>query len=366
MKKVVHLIAGVRPNFMKIAPLWHALNATGWCLPKVVHTGQHSDINMSEWFFQDLEMGQPDYTLQAVTGSHAKVTGSIMIAYEDLLMKEKPDLVVVVGDVDSTVACAISAKKMHIPVAHLEAGLRSFDRTMPEELNRLLVDSIADILWTPSKDGGVNLKNEGVEDSRIQQVGNIMIDSLTMALPKIEKVDLKSEHDISLDAPYCVVTLHRPSNVDDKEQLERIVAQLVRISERINIIFPIHPRTKKRLIEFDLYSQLLQPSLTLCDPLSYIDFIAAVRKSSLLVTDSGGVQEETTYLGIPCLTLRPNTERPITITEGTNQLITLDNLVEKVEEIIENGKPVVPSIEMWDGKTAARVVDRIGQFLNVR
>lgn len=363
-KKIIHLIAGARPNFMKIAPLWHALKACSWCSPKIVHTGQHSEVNMSDWFFKDLELGQPDHFLNATTGSHAKVTGSVLIAYEGLLRREPSDLTVVVGDVDSTIACTLAAKKMGIPVAHLEAGLRSFDRTMPEELNRLLVDSVADLLWTPSADGDKHLLNEGVSPKRIQRVGNIMIDSLVRVSSKIRSVNLEEKFGVNSNNPYCVVTLHRPANVDNGEGLAIIVDRLLEVSKNILMVFPIHPRTKNKLNEFDLMSKIENSSIKIVAPLGYIDFNALINSATFLLTDSGGIQEESTYMGVPCLTLRPNTERPITITEGTNKLVSIDDVLPEVAKVISNPGRKDIKIDLWDGDTASRVVKSVKGFLN--
>lgn len=365
-KKRIHLIAGARPNFMKIAPLWHVLSQQDWCDPCIVHSGQHHDINMSDWFFRDLELPAPHFNLGAKTGSHARVTGSVMMAYEDLINKDRPDLTVVVGDVDSTIACTLSAKKMGIPVAHLESGLRSFDRTMPEELNRLLVDSIADLLWTPSLDGDENLLREGVEAVRIQRVGNVMIDSLVRVWSKIESFDLSSQIGALEEQPYTVVTLHRPANVDEKLQLEKIVAILLKLAEKTQLVFPVHPRTRNRLVEFGLMAQIEGSNIQMLEPLSYIAFNALVNRSAFLITDSGGVQEETTFMGVPCLTLRPNTERPITITHGTNKLVGVDDLWDEACNLIgqTGAKPSSCQIEFWDGKTAERIEACLREFLD--
>lgn len=364
--KKIHLIAGARPNFMKIAPLWHVLSQSDWCRPFIVHSGQHSDINMSDWFFKDLDLPAPHFNLNATTGSHAKVTGSVMMAYEELIKDTNPDMTIVVGDVDSTIACTLSAKKMGVPVAHLEAGLRSFDRTMPEELNRLLVDSIADLLWTPSPDGDENLLNEGVDPARIQRVGNIMIDSLVRVWSKLEAVDLQSKLQLEPGSSYAVVTTHRPANVDFDAQLTNIVDVLLRISQKIQLIFPIHPRTKNKLIEFGLFDRLERSNIQVCDPLGYLDFNALVKNASFLMTDSGGIQEETTYMQVPCLTLRPNTERPITISQGTNKLVTVDELENAVEEVmkVENKIRGACQIEFWDGRTAERVAANLQKYLS--
>ncbi len=362
--KKIHLIAGARPNFMKIAPLWHVLSQSDWCRPSIVHSGQHSDINMSDWFFKDLDLPAPHFNLNATTGSHAKVTGSVMMAYEELIKSKKPDMTIVVGDVDSTIACTLSAKKMGVPVAHLEAGLRSFDRTMPEELNRLLVDSIADLLWTPSPDGDENLLNEGVNPARIQRVGNIMIDSLVRVWAKLEAVDLQSKLKLEPGSSYAVVTTHRPANVDFDEQLTKIVDVLLKVSGKIPLIFPVHPRTKNKLIEFGIFDRLKRSNIRICDPLGYLDFNALVKNASFLITDSGGIQEETTYMQVPCLTLRPNTERPITVSQGTNKLVKIEELENEVERLLHIGqkKRQPCCIEFWDGKTAQRIARNLEEY----
>ena len=351
---------------MKIAPLWHELKATEWCEPKIVHTGQHHDVNMSDWFFRDLELQAPDYHLNALTGSHAKVTGSVMMKYEELISNERPDMTIVVGDVDSTIACALTAKKLHIPVAHLEAGLRSFDRTMPEEINRILTDSLSDLLWTPSNDGNENLINEGVSADRIQLVGNIMIDSLVRVLPKLDAIDLEKVAGLEPKDSYVVVTLHRPSNVDHKESLEKILSVLESLSETETIVFPVHPRTRNNLTKFNLWDRFEGLGINILEPLSYIDFIALVRNAKVLLTDSGGIQEEASFLSIPCLTLRPNTERPITLTEGTNRLVNLDNALANLNEVLSNEVAKRSPINLWDGKTAGRIATNLKAFFYVR
>ena len=360
----IFLVAAARPNFMKIAPLYHALIKEEWADLKIIHTGQHYDINMSDSFFHDLLLPNPHINLEIGSGTHAEQTGRVMIAFEKELLKEKPDLIIVVGDVNSTMACTIAASKLRVKVAHLEAGLRSFDRTMPEELNRLVTDALADILWTPSPDADRNLINEGVIPSRISRVGNIMIDSLELLRTKIESENEMKNYNIQ-PREYAVTTIHRPSNVDSREQLNKLCNILNMISKKIKLLLPLHPRTRTRLKEFGLDNSLKSNNrIIITEPLSYIKFMHLVFHAKFVVTDSGGIQEETTYLGIPCLTLRENTERPITIEQGTNSLTNLSSVLMDIEEILHGKykKGTVP--ELWDGKTAGRVVDDIIKHFN--
>ena len=361
--KTIHLIAAARPNFMKIAPLYHALVKEDWADPVIVHTGQHYDINMSDAFFRDLGLPEPHIHLNVGSGTHAEQTGRVLIAYEKVLMGSKPALVIVVGDVNSTVAATLAAVKMGIKVAHLEAGLRSFDRTMPEEINRIVTDSIADILWTPSPDGDENLLKEGVSPEKIQRVGNIMIDSLEMMRSQIEKENACAHYGVVPDE-YGLLTLHRPANVDDPKFLKEICQVLKRIAERITLIFPIHPRTRKNIDGFGLLSELeYHTGIHLTEPISYIPFMNLVFNCRFVLTDSGGIQEETTYLGIPCLTLRPNTERPVTITQGTNRLCTLKDIETMVSDIFNKSDMKNTAPDLWDGHTATRICTSIRQFL---
>jgi UDP-N-acetylglucosamine 2-epimerase (non-hydrolysing) len=362
-KKVIHLIAAARPNFMKIAPLYHALSRVRWAQPVIVHTGQHYDINMSDAFFLDLSLPKPQVHLGVGSGTHSEQTGRVMMAYEKLLISDRPDLVVVVGDVNSTVAASLAAVKLGVKVAHLEAGLRSFDRTMPEEINRIVTDSIADLLWTPSVDGDENLLKEGIGSEKIERVGNIMIDSLEMLRPIIEKEDAVRKYNLQ-NGSYGLVTLHRPSNVDSLPLLKKLLNGLVRISEKVPLIFPVHPRTWKNLKDNNLISAVNgHKNLHLEEPLSYIPFMSLVFNCKLVITDSGGLQEETTYLGTPCLTLRANTERPITIRQGTNRLCNCKNLEGYVDEILDNSNAKTKVPDMWDGHTAHRVVESIRRFI---
>jgi UDP-N-acetylglucosamine 2-epimerase (non-hydrolysing) len=362
----IDLIVAARPNFMKVAPLYKALDSQGgWCKPRLVHTGQHYDANMSDAFFRDFGLPDPDIHLGVGSGSHAEQTAGVMLAYEKVCLAERPDVVVVVGDVNSTLACTLVATKLGIQVGHLEAGLRSGDRTMPEELNRLATDALADILWTPSPDADENLRKEGIPESRVERVGNIMIDSLEMMRETIDASRFAGKLGFAA-GEYGVMTLHRPSNVDERSQLSAIVEMIKQTARRIPLIFPVHPRTRQRLTTYELLDGLLADDrVCLIEPVGYIDFMNLVFNARFAMTDSGGVQEETTYLGIPCLTLRKNTERPITVTEGTNRLIDVAGVAASVDLILSGDWPKGRKPERWDGKTAGRVVSslrtRLGQ-----
>lgn len=352
----IHLIAAARPNFMKVAPLYHALAAESWCSTSIVHTGQHYDANMSDAFFRDLRLPTPHFHLEVGSGSHAEQTAGVMVAYEKVCSRDRPDWTVVVGDVNSTAACAMVAAKMWISVVHLEAGLRSRDRRMPEEINRLMTDAISDVLWTPSVDADENLLREGVPAERIDRVGNIMIDSYEMMRPQIEADAGPSKFGL-LPGGYAVVTLHRPSNVDDAQTLGNLVEQLLAISSRLALVFAVHPRTRKKLEEFGLWPALRGAAgIRLTEPLGYVEFMALVKSSRAVITDSGGVQEESTYLGIPCLTLRENTERPITVTHGSNRLVAAHRLSQSVDIVLEGKWPTGSRPERWDGRAAQRCV----------
>lgn len=358
-KPLIHLVAAARPNFMKIAPLYHELVRQKWSRPYFVHTGQHYDENMSAAFFSDLRLPVPDVYLGVGSGTHAEQTGGVMMAYERVLLRHRPDFVVVAGDVNSTLACALTARKLDLPLGHLEAGLRSFDWHMPEEINRRLTDALADLLWTPSRDADRNLLREGILAERIIRVGNIMIDSFELLREKIESREAWKKIGLEPKA-YGVVTLHRPSNVDRKDRLERILKALDRLATRLPLVFPIHPRTKAKIKEFGLH-QILKKSgrIFFVEPLRYIEFMSFVIKSRLVITDSGGVQEETTYLDIPCLTLRETTERPITITRGTNKLVKSSDLDGCFEKILSGDWPRTGRLEFWDGRTALRVAESL-------
>jgi UDP-N-acetylglucosamine 2-epimerase (non-hydrolysing) len=363
-KKIVHLVAAARPNFMKIAPLYHALTATSWCDPQIVHTGQHYDFNMSDAFFRDLGLPDSHYYLGVGSGSHAEQTGNVMVAYEKVCIEDPPDGIVVVGDVNSTAACAMVGTKLWIPVVHLEAGLRSGDRRMPEEINRLVTDAIADLLWTPSADADANLLREGVDKDKIDLIGNIMIDSFEMLRSKIESSGARESLGLK-SGKYGILTLHRPSNVDDSDILRSIVESLQEIAADIHLIFVSHPRTMKNLQRFGLLDRVRETEgIDLLEPIPYIDFMNIVTGAALTITDSGGLQEETTYLGIPCLTMRENTERPITVTQGTNELVSHQELLPCVRRILAGEWAKGSCPPLWDGHTAGRAVSSLERRLS--
>lgn len=359
-----HIVVGARPNFMKAAPLVHAFRKTSWARPVIVHTGQHFSASMSDNFFEDLKLDAPDHNLGARGETHARQTAAVMVAYEELLLKERPNWVVVVGDVNSTLAATLAAKKLDLPVAHLEAGLRNFDRTLPEEINRIVTDSISDLLWTPSPDADANLLREGVTAERIVRVGNIMIDNYMMLSEAIASTRMPERLGLNR-AQFVTATIHRAANVDDRRALAAIVEALAALAEMRDIAFPVHPRTRNRLAGFGLLERLETPRIRLLEPLGYIDFMSLVSSSALVVTDSGGVQEETSFLGIPCLTLRPNTERPITISEGTNRLINAGQLLDAARAALAVTDRKRPRIELWDGNAAARAVKSLAQRIGV-
>jgi len=356
MSVSVHLIAAARPNFMKVAPLYHALKATDWAAPILVHTGQHYDDNMSRLFFDELGIPKADVNLEVGSGSHARQTAEIMTRFEPLLIEHRPDAVLVVGDVNSTIACARVAKTHGVRVVHVEAGLRSFDRSMPEEINRVVTDRLSDWLLTHSPDADENLLREGVPRRKIHQVGNIMIDSLVANLKKAGESDILQRFGLQ-PSGYGVVTLHRPSNVDDDGTLKGIIGALRVLSEEIRLIFPCHPRTRGRVEALGLLDGA--DSFQLTTPLGYLDFMKLLSESRLVLSDSGGIQEETTILGVPCLTLRDNTERPVTLELGTNQLVGTDPAkILAAYSALMNGETRDSQIPpLWDGAAAQRIAD---------
>ncbi len=352
---VFHIV-GARPNFMKVAPVLNALKAHKNVAQTLIHTGQHYDVNMSDVFFQQLGIPEPDVNLAVGSGSHAKQTAEIMTRLEPVLLERKPDMVLVYGDVNSTVATALVCAKLEIRLGHVEAGLRSFDRTMPEEINRLVTDQLADLLFTPSADGDENLRKEGIPAEKIFRVGNVMIDSLVRLLPAA----LATSRD-GLPDRYALVTLHRPANVDDSARLRGILESLLEVNRDLAVIFPAHPRTRKRIADFGLNAGQLR----VLDPLPYLDFLALQARATVVITDSGGIQEEATYLHVPCLTVRENTERPITVTMGTNVLVGRDAATLRAElaKVLagQAKKGTVPPL--WDGHTGERIADVVvGQF----
>jgi UDP-N-acetylglucosamine 2-epimerase (non-hydrolysing) len=361
MLKVL-LIAGARPNFMKVAPIFAEMKRrAGKFDPKIVHTGQHYHAAMSEAFFDDLGMAKPDVHLGVGSGTHAVQTAKIMTEFEPVVVRESPDWVVVVGDVNSTIACALVCSKLGIRVAHVEAGLRSGDRTMPEEINRILTDAISDILFTTSQDADENLQKEGVSKEKIRFVGNVMIDSLLQHLKLAGSSSVRADLGLA-DGDYAVVTLHRPSNVDEPVVFTGILDALVRVAERVPIIFPVHPRTREKIEKFGLSAKIASSDIKLIEPLGYLDFLRLYSGARIVLTDSGGLQEETTVLGIPCLTLRKNTERPITIELGTNQLVGTDTeaIVSSAIDVLSNTDRASASIPpLWDGRTAVRICDEL-------
>lgn len=385
---MVNHIVGARPNFMKAAPVILALQKHPAIRQRIIHTGQHYDANMSDIFFRQLGLPRPDVNLEVGSGSHAAQTAQIMIRFEETVMRERPDLVLVYGDVNSTAAATLVCAKLGIRVGHVEAGLRSFDRTMPEEINRLVTDQLADILFTPSPDGDANLEREGVGKDKIYRVGNCMIDTLVRLLPEAKRPDLPG-----VEGKFALVTLHRPSNVDDPDNLRALWAALTDISQQLDVVFPVHPRTRTRLESLGLISDAAEvggqdtsgahgvlalpdggrahcpqrTGLHLLEPLGYLEFLALERDAAVVITDSGGVQEETTYLKVPCLTMRENTERPITCTEGTNTLIghDLDRLKVEVNRVLEGSARPGRIPALWDGKAGERVAEIVAACCKV-
>jgi UDP-N-acetylglucosamine 2-epimerase (non-hydrolysing) len=351
------VVAGARPNFVKVAPIIDELRAMRGIRPVFVHTGQHYDFQMSEAFFQDLALPTPDHYLNVGSGTHAEQTARVMLAFEPVLLSEKPDIMVVVGDVNSTLACAVTAAKLGVAVAHVEAGLRSFDATMPEEINRRLTDAISDYLFTPSQDGDENLLREGVAPERIHFVGNVMIDTLRRHESAARAKKVYERYGLEAGR-YAVLTLHRPANVDDPDVLGGMLAALAPVATRMPILFPAHPRTQQRLglaAVADVVGGM--PGLRVCDPLGYLDFLGILAQARLVLTDSGGIQEETTALGVRCLTLRNNTERPITVTRGTNTIAGTDpaRIAEAAVVALDAPMPATEGPPLWDGRTAGRI-----------
>jgi UDP-N-acetylglucosamine 2-epimerase (non-hydrolysing) len=351
---ILHTV-GARPNLMKVAPVLSALRQYPKIKQSLIHTGQHYDTNMSDVFFQQLEIPAPDVNLGVGSGSHARQTAEIMTRFEPVVLERKPDLVLVYGDINSTVAAALVCSKLSIPVGHVEAGLRSFDRTMPEEINRLVTDQIADLLFTPSEDGDKNLEREGIPARKVHRVGNVMIDSLVRLLP-VAMAQKKN----GLPGRYVLVTLHRPGNVDDDKTLKSILECLLELNRQLKVIFPVHPRTRQRIADFGFDAS----QLDLREPLPYIEFLALQRRATVVVTDSGGIQEETTYLKVPCLTVRNNTERPVTVTMGTNILVGQDGakLHAELTNILEGKHKEATVPPLWDGHAGCRIAEILSEL----
>jgi len=362
MKPKIHLVVGARPNFIKANPVYNSLNQLNKFDLTLVNTGQHYDQNMSDVFIQELNMKKPDINLEVGSGLHGQQTGKILELYEKVLIREKPDMIIVFGDVNSTIACALAAAKLAIPISHVESGLRSFDWNMPEEINRVLTDKLSKLLFTTSPEAKDNLINEGISEKNIHFVGNTMIDSLIEFQHKFNKSNIRKDLDIQDE--YALITLHRPSNVDNKNNLIELINSIKTTSKIIPCIFPIHPRTKNKLKSAKLYNTLNKNKrIKLIDPIGYIDFMCLQMNARVVLTDSGGIQEETTFFGIPCITVRNNTERPITISNGTNKLIgteyyKIPDIVEASINVKHQEKFSIPSL--WDGKSA----DRISKILD--
>jgi len=351
-------VAGARPNFMKIAPIARVAEKHPEVEHQIIHTGQHYDDMMSASFFRDLGMKEPDVNLDVGSGSHAEQTARVLERIAPVLEERRPDWLVVVGDVNSTLAATLAASKMGIKTAHVEAGLRSFDRTMPEEINRIVTDALADLLLTHSKDADENLAKEGIDEEKIVRVGNIMIDSLVEKLKEADRLDLGEKFNVKRKE-YVYVTIHRPSNVDEKDSLEKIADSLVKLSEEIEVVFPVHPRTKEKLSQYGLQKKLSgKKGMKMIEPVGYVESLALASGARFVLTDSGGIQEETTYLLVPCLTLRPNTERPVTVSEGTNRLTNIELIEQDIRDTMEGRHPKkdakVP--DLWDGNTAERII----------
>jgi UDP-N-acetylglucosamine 2-epimerase (non-hydrolysing) len=367
-KPTIYCIVAARPNFMKIAPIMAELEKQGELKGVLIHTGQHYDSNMSDVFFSDLNIPVPDMHLGIGSGTHAEQTGKLMIAFEKLCMDERPDIVLVVGDVNATVACSLVAAKLHIPVAHVEAGLRSGDRRMPEEINRIVTDGLSDLLFTTCGDADNNLIREGIDPQRIHFTGNVMVDTLLENMNKLDADAVISEilGPGYLEADYALLTMHRPSNVDHKQLMEGWVSAFESVSQKINLVCPAHPRTEKQLRRFGLFDRF-KAAVKMMKPLGYLQFVALMKNARLVITDSGGLQEESTMLGVPCLTIRENTERPVTITHGTNVLagVNPDDLQAQVERVLESAEKthrVVP--DLWDGHAAQRIVKILAEKMS--
>jgi len=363
MKRKIMLVAGARPNFMKIAPVHGALAAAGHDVV-LVHTGQHYDAEMSRLFFDELGIPEPDINLEVGSASHAVQTAEIMKRFEPVLLQHRPDMVMVVGDVNSTAGCSLVTKKLDgVALAHVEAGLRSFDRTMPEEINRVVTDALSDLLFTTERSGDENLIAEGIPRERVRFVGNVMIDTLLSHLERARGLDAPSRHGLA-PGGYALVTLHRPSNVDDAQVLATIMDAIAELAERLPVLFPVHPRTRVSLERWEGERGGAPEGLRFAPPLGYLEFVHLMSEARLMLTDSGGIQEETTVLGVPCLTLRENTERPVTIEQGTNVLVGRDpmKIRSEAEAILKGRRTAARVPEGWDGRAAERIADEIASW----
>ena len=356
MKPKIHLIVGARPNYIKANPVYHSLNRLNKFEIKLVNTGQHYDENMSKIFIHELGMKKPDINLEVGSGFHGEQTGKILSLYEKILVEDKPNMIIVFGDVNSTIACSLAAAKLGILIAHVESGLRSFDWNMPEEINRVLTDKLSTFLFTTSPEAKDNLMDEGISDKKIYFVGNTMIDSLIEFQNKFEESKIREK--LNLQGKYALITLHRPSNVDNGNNLKKLIKSIQKVSKIIPCVFPTHPRTKKKIQLSKLFIELRNNKLIkIIDPIGYIDFMCLQKNARIVITDSGGIQEETTFFGVPCITVRENTERPITISKGTNTLIGTQ--YDKIPEVIlatmndKTNKQSIPTL--WDGKSASRI-----------
>lgn len=363
MKKIISVV-GARPNFIKIAPIHKSFQKYKSEINHLIcHTGQHFDEKMSKVFFDELQMPKPDYYLGIGGGSHAVQTSRIMVEFEKILLEEKPDLVIVPGDVNSTIAASLVASKLHIPVAHVESGLRSFDRKMPEEVNRVLTDHISDYLFVTEKSGITNLENEGIDSQKVYFTGNVMIDSLVNFMPHIDRSEIVNELGIE-SGKYVLATFHRPSNVDEEDSLSRLISSVNEISKLRTVVFPIHPRTRNNLKKYGLFDKI-GDNIIVLEPIGYIDFLSLTKNAELVITDSGGIQEETTFLGVQCITVRDNTERPITSEIGTNHMIgtDFDKVIIAAKEILSGKIKDGVKPDLWDGKASERIVDIVHKAL---
>jgi len=364
MKRKVHIIVGARPNYIKAYPVFKILNNSNLYEVILINTGQHYNYNMSKLFFVELGMKSPDVNFNVGSGTHGQQTAKIIIKYESYILKHPPDLVIVFGDVNSTIACSLAASKLNIPIAHVESGLRSYDWTMPEEINRVLTDRLSTLLFTTSPEAETNLNKEGIYKN-IFYVGNTMIDTLVFLKNNFNSSKILNE--LKINREYCLLTFHRPSNVDNKNNLKKLINSLQKITNKLDCVFPVHPRTKVKLEEFDLINKLIKNKhFHLIDPIGYIDFMHLQQNASIVITDSGGIQEETTFFGVPCLTVRENTERPITVSKGSNKLIgtEYDNIPLEVNLVLSEIEKSFSIPKLWDGSATNRIEKTLDNYFN--